>query len=60
MKSRGMTINVVGHWEELVTDLRMRIQNGDESCRTLLIKTEAELYAAREKNMLSTRDRHER
>lgn len=60
MKSRGMIMNVVGHWEELVSDLRMRIQNGDESCRTLLVKTEAELNAVREKSLLRKRDRHER
>lgn len=49
---------VVKHWEELVSDLKRRLQNGDESCRTLLIKAEAELEAAREKEGPLERDRH--
>ncbi|MEB3102864.1 hypothetical protein [Ferviditalea candida] len=39
-------MNVVKDWEELASDLRRRIQNGDESYRTQLVKTEAELNAA--------------
>lgn len=42
-------MDIVKDWEALVVDLKLRIQNGDESCRQLLIKAESALKAAREK-----------
>jgi hypothetical protein len=55
-----MKMNVLKDWEELVSDLKLRIQNGDESCRPLLAKAEAALNAAREKEAVPKRDRHGR
>lgn len=51
-------MDVVMDWEELISDLRRRFQNGDESCRLLLVKAEFELKAARDKKQLSERDQH--
>lgn len=53
-------MNVVKDWEALVTDLRRRIQKGDESCRPLLTKAEAALKEAREKDSPLARDPHGR
>lgn len=53
-------MNVVKDWEALVSDLRRRIQNGDESCRPLLAKAETALKEAREKESPQERDRHGR
>jgi hypothetical protein len=55
-----MTMDVVKDWEALVSDLRRRIQNGDESCRPLLAKAEAALKEAREKESPQARDPHGR
>ncbi len=53
-------MNVVKDWEALVSDLRHRVQNGDESCHPLLAKAEAALKETREKESSLERDRHGR
>lgn len=50
-------MNVVKDWEELVSDLRRKMQNGDESCRALLTKAETALLAARGKKAARDRGR---
>lgn len=53
-------MNVKKDWEALVSDLKQRILNGDESCRPLLTKAEAELKAVLEMEISLGRDRHGR
>lgn len=42
-------MNVVQDLETLLDDLLVRVENGDESCRPLLQKVEADLKLARQR-----------
>lgn len=53
-------MDVVKDCDALVSDLRRRIQNGDESCRPLLAKAEAAMKEVREKESPQARDPHGR
>lgn len=55
---RAVPMDIVKDWEALLVDLKRRIQNGDESCRPLLIKAESALKTARDKQTSPEPDRH--
>lgn len=42
-------MKVLKDWEELVSELRKRVAAGDNTCRSLLERAEADLKAARER-----------
>jgi hypothetical protein len=52
-----MAMDIVKDWEALISDLKRRIQTGDESCRPLLHKAEAALKEVREKQTSPERNR---
>ncbi|MFC0213830.1 hypothetical protein ACFFK0_15475 [Paenibacillus chartarius] len=50
-------MNVVQDLEALLDDLQERVENGDESCRPLLQKVEADLKQARQREDIRRENR---
>lgn len=52
-------MNVLKDWEALVSDLRQRVQSGEEACRPLLERAELELGQSRDKGSGKIREMYE-